>query len=280
MNKSQHIKMKSNSLIKRVATALIMVPIIVWLILDTSAYFFAVVSALFYLGAAWEWAALIGVKTKVNRFAYMMSMLAALPIVRFIPDNYVLWIGVIWWLWVIFILYHYVKTQNQQQMLFTNMMIGFLVILPCWVGLNSLRSGSHGAEFLLLFFFLLWSVDSGAYWFGTKFGKRKLASRLSPRKTIVGVVGGFLFMLVFLVLGIWILYIPRSRWLALLIIAVIMNIFSIIGDLFASMLKRKANVKDSGNIMPGHGGFLDRMDSALAAAPVFALALSLVNLQP
>ena len=270
--------MKTSTFIKRTITVLIMIPVAIWLILGTSIFTFEVVSAVFCLGAAWEWATLIGVKTKFNRLIYMILMLAALSIVQFIPFIYVLWLGGVWWLIAIFVLLHYVKTQTKQQVFFISAVMGFFAIVPCWVGLNSLRSGPRGAEMLLFFFFLLWAIDTGAYLFGMKFGKRKLAPRLSPGKTIEGVVGGLLFMLLFLILGIWILHIPEKHWFPLFIIVIVMMIFSIIGDLFESMLKRKCNVKDSGSIMPGHGGFLDRMDSALAAAPVFALAVLLTGL--
>ena len=269
--------MKTNTFIKRTLTVLILLPLVIWLILGTSIFTFEVVSAIFCLGAAWEWAALIGVKTKFNRFVYTILMLAALSIVQFIPFIYVLWIGLIWWVLAIFILWHYIKTQTKRQMRFVSAIMGFFAIVPCWVGLNSLRSGPHGAEFLLFFFFLLWAVDTGAYLFGMKFGKRKLAPHLSPGKTIEGVMGGFLFMCVFLILGIWLLHVPSVHWLPLFIIVLLMAVFSIIGDLFESMLKRKCNVKDSGSILPGHGGFLDRMDSALAAAPIFSLAILLTG---
>jgi len=267
-----------NTFIKRSITVLILVPIVIWLILGTSVAVFQLISALFCLGAAWEWAILMPIKSNFNRFFYVILMLAALSIVQFIPFIYLLWIGVLWWAVAIFILWHYIKTQTQRQLFLTNGIMGFLAIIPCWVGLNSLRSEPRGAAFLLFFLILLWAIDTGAYLCGIKFGKRKLAPQLSPGKTIEGAIGGFIFMFIVLILGIWILHIPPSSWLVLFIITVIMGIFAIIGDLFESMLKRKRNVKESGKIMPGHGGVLDRMDSALAAAPVFALAILLTGL--
>ena len=270
--------MQMKILIKRTITALILLPVVIWLILGTSIAVFQLVSAALCLAAAWEWAVLMPIKTTFNRFFYVVLMLAALTIAQFIPFKYVVLVGTIWWLLAIIVIWHYIKTQTQQQRVFINGLIGFLAIIPCWAGLNSLRSGHNGAQFLLFFLFLLWAIDTGAYLSGTMLGKRKLMPRLSPGKTVEGVLGGFLLMIIILLLGFWILHIPSIVWLQLTMIAIGMNIFAIIGDLFESMIKRKNNVKDSGHIMPGHGGVLDRMDSVLAAAPMFALAVLLTGL--
>lgn len=264
---------------KRLLTVIILVPIIIGLILGTTVAVFQIFSAIFCLLAAWEWACLMGVKNNYNRSIYVILMLGGLSVAQFIPYIYILWLAVAWWLIAIFLLWGYVRKQFHTKKYFINGAIGFLCIIPAWVGLNSLRAGPQGAEFVLLFLFLLWATDSGAYLAGMRYGKKKLAPTLSPGKTVEGAIGGIVLMLLFLLLGIFLCKIPVDKWLPLTILAVIMVFFSIVGDLFESLFKRVANVKDSGHIIPGHGGILDRLDSLLAAAPIFALGLILLGIR-
>ena len=114
------------------------------------------------------------------------------------------------------------------------------------------------------------AADIGGYFAGRKFGKRKLAPAVSPGKTWEGFSGG---LIANLLLGSLIAYLTGSNIGLLLAIVVPTSLFSVLGDLLESMVKRHAGVKDSGVILPGHGGILDRVDSITAAAPVFALAV-------
>ena len=194
---------------------------------------------------------------------------------QFIPFKYLLWLGTIWWIVALFILYQYIQNQSKQVVTRVSLAMGFFAIIAGWVGLNSLRS--EGAGIVLFFFLLLWASDTGAYLVGSRIGRRKLAPVISPGKTIEGCFGGLALMLIVLIGGIIVLHIPMKQWFGLLIVSILMNIFGIIGDLFESMLKRKVGMKDSGNVIPGHGGILDRLDSTLAAAPVFALGLLILG---
>jgi phosphatidate cytidylyltransferase len=264
--------------IKRLIMTCILIPLVVLLVLGASSAVFQIISAILCLYAAWEWAILAGVQTTYHKFVYVVFMLAILSVVQFVPFIYILWIGFFWWIAAIVILWRYVTKEPTQTTVLMTLLMGFACIIPCWVGLNSLRGGPHGSGFLLLFLFLLWATDSGAYAAGMKWGKHKLLPKVSPGKTIEGVLGGLASMLVVLIVGMLILRLPATQWLPLAAIAMVTSIFSIIGDLFESMLKRKAGVKDSGGIIPGHGGILDRLDSAFAAAPIFALAVLLFNI--
>ena len=128
---------------------------------------------------------------------------------------------------------------------------------------------AYGGELLLFMLTLVWVADIGAYFSGRKFGRRKLASRISPGKTIEGVVGGLcanlLWMLaVYQYSDGWGLSLPQF-----IAIGVLTSLVSVVGDLFESVLKREAGVKDSGKLLPGHGGVLDRIDSVIAASPLF-----------
>ena len=264
--------------IKRLITVLILIPVVIVLILFTSKAVFQIITAVFSLFAAWEWAILSGIKQTYNRLVYVISMLAALSVIQFIPHIYLLWFGLLWWLLAIYLLWNFVRKQNPKRYVFWFSLMGFFAIIPCWVGLNSLRNGMHGTWWILWFLFLLWATDTGAYLVGRRWGQRKLAPRLSPGKTREGVLGGIGMMLIFAIIGLWVLHIPASETLLYLVITIVMSLFSIIGDLFESMMKRLHGVKDSGALFPGHGGFLDRMDSMLAAAPVYALFVLLSGL--
>lgn len=265
--------------IRRFITVIILVPLVIWFILGTTVAVFQIFSAAFCLLAAWEWASLMGMRSHFNKTVYVILLLGGLSIVQFVPYIYVLCLAVVWWLIAIVILWGYVRKQTYNKKAFINGAIGFLCIIPAWVGLNSLRAGPEGAHFVILFLFLLWATDTGAYLVGMRYGKNKLAPTLSPGKTIEGVIGGFALMLIFLVIGLLVFKIPADKWLGLGILAVVMVFFSVVGDLFESLFKRIAKVKDSGHMIPGHGGILDRLDSLLAAAPIFALGLILFGLR-
>jgi phosphatidate cytidylyltransferase len=135
----------------------------------------------------------------------------------------------------------------------------------------------YGGGMLLYLFSLVWIADIGAYFSGRKFGKHKLAPTISPGKTWEGLVGGLLANLVWIIS----VYQLSSGWgLGLpqfLLISLATSLISVVGDLFESMLKREAGVKDSGKLLPGHGGVLDRVDSVIAAAPIFVAGIFIVN---
>jgi phosphatidate cytidylyltransferase len=131
----------------------------------------------------------------------------------------------------------------------------------------------YGGELLLYLFSLVWIADIGAYFSGRKFGKHKLAPSISPGKTWEGVIGGLLANLVWIV-GVYQLSSGWDLGLAqFLIISLATSLISVVGDLFESILKREAGVKDSGKLLPGHGGVMDRIDSVIAAAPVFVAGI-------
>lgn len=131
--------------------------------------------------------------------------------------------------------------------------------------------GKFSIEIASGIFFLLWASDSGAYFFGKSFGKTKLFLRISPGKTWEGLAGGiFLSILIALVLGRYYLDLVTWKWI---ILALIISITGTYGDLVESMLKRSLRIKDSGNLIPGHGGILDRFDGLLIAAPFVTVFL-------
>ena len=130
---------------------------------------------------------------------------------------------------------------------------------------------------LLAIFIFIWVNDTGAYLVGSRWGKRRLAPSISPKKSVEGSIGGLLLVLLSAVI-LRLLLFPALSWLRILLIAAVVAIFGTIGDLFESSLKRQAGVKDSGKLIPGHGGILDRIDSLLLAVPAVYLLLAFLDL--
>ena len=124
-----------------------------------------------------------------------------------------------------------------------------------------------GIEYVIFALVIIWTTDSGAYFTGKKFGKRKLWPEISPNKTIEGFIGGIATAIIFALIFQWVSPISSS-YVTLIVVTILASIFGQIGDLVESALKRHYNVKDSGNILPGHGGILDRFDSLLFVLPL------------
>lgn len=123
-------------------------------------------------------------------------------------------------------------------------------------------------------FLLVWGADSGAYFVGRKLGKRKLAPTVSPNKSVEGLYGGIATtVVIMLVVQHFYLDLTVIQLILFLILSIITVFASVLGDLFESMIKRRAGIKDSGRVLPGHGGVLDRIDSLLAASPIFATGM-------
>ena len=133
----------------------------------------------------------------------------------------------------------------------------------------------HSSPWWLTYLFLLvWGADSGAYFVGRKLGKRKLAPTVSPNKSVEGLYGGIATtVVIMLVVQHFYLDLTVIQLILFLILSIITVFASVLGDLFESMIKRRAGIKDSGRVLPGHGGVLDRIDSLLAASPIFATGM-------
>jgi len=154
------------------------------------------------------------------------------------------------------------------------------IYISCFtICITRARDLDSGLFYVLLIFVCAWLDDTGAYFIGKKFGKRKLAPQVSPKKTVEGSIGGIITAIIFsIVLGlITQIYFGRTiNYLALGIVALIASCLGQLGDLVASLMKRQSGVKDFGNIMPGHGGILDRFDSVILIAPFIYYAAKLL----
>lgn len=264
----------------RVITALVLVgvllPSLFWL--PQSAW--ALLTAAVIGVAAWEWGALLGWQQGARRLLGAATALicvglaqvapAALGIGTFAPAAP--WVVALYTLSVVFWIFLIPLWLNRQWRLssLAGLLVGAVVLLPTWLALVQLRAVHPGV--LLAVMALVWMADIAAYFAGRKFGSNKLAPSISPGKTQEGALGAFIGVMLYgLVIGHFLLAgkVPLTAWMLALVLA---TAVSIIGDLFESLLKRKAGIKDSSNILPGHGGVLDRIDSLTSTLPLAALA--------
>jgi phosphatidate cytidylyltransferase len=159
------------------------------------------------------------------------------------------------------------------------LLLGGLYVGGLFAFIPLIRRFDDGVGWIFLLLAASWLGDTGAYFAGRAFGRRKLAPVLSPKKTWEGAIGGFLTSMAGAVLFGWLFGLEVSWW-GIALLGGLLDVFGVLGDLAESMLKRAFGVKDSGSILPGHGGILDRVDSVLFAGPVLYLAVSVVTVQP
>lgn len=188
---------------------------------------------------------------------------------------YVIGLGCVWWMIAPIILIQYSKKQYGLLLQkYMPVIIGVVIFAPLFVGLNFLQR-EFGPAYVLYILSLIWANDIGAYLAGSMFGKNLLAPNISPKKTIEGLLGGI--VMAFLVILIGGLALKINNWFLWFILGIVLSLWSMIGDLFESMLKRLANVKDSSFILPGHGGIYDRIDSLTSAIPIFVFAIIMLK---
>jgi phosphatidate cytidylyltransferase len=269
---------------QRVLTALLLAPLAILLILLLPTSLFALLLAAAFLAATWEWTRLAGVNDRAARATAVFFAAAAFVALWLLRASVWLWpacigAGVAWWLLVCVWLRHFAfaaaPTPENRNL---KLLAGVFVIVPAWVATLSIHgSASHGPVWTFLATLLVWAADTGAYFAGRFFGKRKLAPQISPGKTWAGVYGAFATSSAVIAVGGWLLGVRDARLFGLVLLAIVTVAASIIGDLLESLMKRHANVKDSGALFPGHGGLLDRLDSVFAALPVFALGKLLLG---
>ena len=271
----------------RLLAALIMAPVAILSVLFVSTPVLAALSAVLFLAALWEWLKLADVDDTLARTILLACNLALMVALvwgsrsaqggSFALLQLVIVIGVAWWLLAMLWLrhYHFASDHDSHARAF-KLVAGSLAVVPAWCALGVIHASEpNGHQWLLLALFLVWAADTGAYFAGRAFGgklfSRKLAPRISPNKTIEGLLGGMSLALLVAIAGALLIGVDVAQLPAIGAVALVAALFSVVGDLFESLLKRHVGVKDSGNLIPGHGGVLDRLDGVLAALPVFAL---------
>jgi len=241
--------------------------------------------------ASWEWGGFIGLKESSAKLTYSLTIAAMIIGLYFILDistrdssvdfvraSILLGLGLLFWILMVFVLAGYPENKSAWNNESKIACMGMLALVPSWVGLVVLKSLEEAGLLVLALVILVAAVDIGAYFAGVNFGSRKLAPNLSPKKTWEGVWGGFALCAVISVAMIWaansyFLDLTSAQMVVLFFLAPLTTFFSVIGDLLESMLKRNQNIKDSGRLLPGHGGILDRIDGLVATAPPFVLLL-------
>ena len=257
----------------RILTALVIAPIVIAGVFLLPEVGFAVFVALIMAVGAWEWALLAGL-TGVRRILYAVFVTALLPVAYYVPTTLILFLGVGWWLGAFVLVLRYPNLVRIWCPRLTRSVIGLFVLIPTWKAMLLLKTYPDSNYLILLLFFLIWGTDIGAYFIGKTFGQRKLVPHVSPRKSWAGFFGGLITALVIATAISLIVKNPELlsiNGIIFLVGCIAVAMVSVLGDLSISMFKRNAGVKDSSNLLPGHGGFLDRIDSLLSAGPVFAL---------
>ena len=267
----------------RTLTALILAPIAIAAMLLLPTPWLAALAAVLFLAGLWEWLRLADVDDTLARSVLLVANLGLMVAIIWASrsnagGSLVLLriatvIGVVWWLLAALWLKHYnFASDHDTHARAFKMSAGTLAVIPAWCAVAWIHAeGAYGHRWLLVAILIVWAADTGAYFVGRKLGKHKLSPQISPNKTVEGLFGGLVAGVAVAVAfapfaGAGLAQLPLVALVAAIAVG-----FSVVGDLFESLLKRHVGAKDSGDLIPGHGGILDRIDGVLAALPAFAL---------
>jgi len=271
----------------RLLAALFMTPLAIAAVLLLGTPWLVALTAVIFLAGLWEWFRLAEIDDTLHRSVLLVANLAMMVAIvwasRSSPGfSFVLFqlasvVGVAWWLLAMLWLKHYeFASDHDTHARMFKLAAGTLAVIPAWCALALIHgSQPNGHRWLLLALMVIWAADSGAYFAGRHFGKHKLSPRISPNKTVEGFIGGMVASILIALIGAPIAGASVAQLPAVALVVVVTVGFSVVGDLYESLLKRHVGAKDSGDLIPGHGGILDRIDSVLAALPVFALGKGL-----
>jgi len=258
---------------QRIITACVLIPVVILGVFYLPISSFSLAVAIILSLAAWEWSLLAGLSEIWQRILYIGLLWWGFSMTQLLLVKVTLWISLVWWLLVFCLILRYPNVNKKLFRGRVSCLLSFFVFIPFLIGLNALhKMSSVNVLFILC---LVWAADTGAYFSGTLWGKHKLAPKISPGKTIEGLCGGIMSALIVAAIFAVFAKIEFSKLLPWTILVILVVLFSVLGDLFESIMKRQAGVKDSGQWIPGHGGILDRIDSLTAAVPVFTLGLLL-----
>lgn len=271
-------------LIKRLLTALVLIPLVLGGIFFTSTFIFGIACALVLMLALVEW--LVIAQQSKKRIAGYFAFYLFLLVLGFLwPNQFsVFLLSALLWLTLLGLVWFYPKyTPHLLKQVDCQAILGVLLIYLAWYGLYGLRLLENGTTWVVILLLLNWGSDTFAYFAGKKYGKTALAPNVSPNKTFEGLFTGLLATSALLML--WYGFSFFMEWYeipiglnkinAWVVFFLFMTtiLVGVLGDLFESLIKRLSQVKDSGHLLPGHGGMLDRLDSLIASAPFFSLCL-------
>ena len=269
---------------QRVITAVILAPIVVGGLFLLPPTGFAVFTGALLAIAGWEWANLSGFEGGLQRWGGALVLVVLMGVFQALPVVPLLGALAVFWLLVAALVAAYPAGAGFWDPRPVRLSLGILVLVGAWLALNHLRAGElalgHTRNNLLLIlytFLVVWGADIGAYFAGRAFGRRKLAPAVSPGKTWAGVWGGLAVVTVLALAVAWWLDLAGIAVIQFVLVSVLTALASVLGDLFESMLKRHRGIKDSSQLLPGHGGILDRIDSLVVAIPVLASCFTLLG---
>lgn len=265
---------------QRIITAIILAPLVLAGIIYLSPQNFAFATALVIALGAWEWAELAALSF-IQKLIYVLVLLCGCYGVA-IADSEIQTLVLYWalFVWIVMLVWviGYPDSGRYWGGSLQRAFLGLAILIPAWLSLTLLKLQDTNGASILLIMLIIWGADVGAYFSGRAWGNRKLAPKVSPGKTWAGVYGGVALALVVCWLFSSIIGFMRfgqvNHWLVFGLVAIITATVSILGDLTVSMMKRHRGVKDSGKLLPGHGGVMDRIDSVVAGLPIFTLLMN------
>lgn len=266
----------SSSLLRRSVTAFLLGPLVIAVVLLLPTPAFALFFSSVLLAAAWEWCALSGITRLGQRIGYLVFLACSLLVLWLVPAWQIplMILSVIWWIFQSVNLLRIRQIEPVTDAAPLQLAVGVIVLVAPWAALMSLhRTPDIGPSLVLFLLILIWTADSMAYFVGRRWGRAKLAPAVSPGKTRVGVYGAMVGAAVCALGFSWVLSLDFVQTLMTLLVCAAVALISVVGDLYESLLKRRRDMKDSSQLLPGHGGLLDRIDSLTAAAPLFALGM-------
>lgn len=265
---------------QRVITALLLLPLALAAIFFLPLQGFLLLLAIILLGGSLEYSRLAGLAGRFSAYLLIFiqaAIFSALFVLRDTWGTYELPLlaasCVAWLIMFIRLQTYQPRAIPDNTYRFLSFMTALVSITAGWFAVCWLRLQADGSWLILLLLLIVWAADTGAYFVGRAFGKKKLAPNISPGKTVAGLMGGLILAPAVALLAAYLMPIGTMEPLRLVLLTVITALISVGGDLMISMHKRMSGHKDSGHLLPGHGGILDRLDSLLAAAPFFALGL-------
>lgn len=255
---------------QRLLTAFILAPLALGGLFGLNGSNFAIFTGIVIGIGAWEWARLSGFKLLGQLVfpAFILLMLYG-AYQQHERLEEALWLGLVWWLVALFFVVTYPRTANLWRCPSRRLVMGIFILVPAWAGFILLRE--QGWFWLLYVLLIAWVADIFAYFAGRAFGKHKLAPAVSPGKSWEGVAGGLVGTGLLSIAASFYLGFSFSQFALLLGITLIITAVSVLGDLTESLVKRVSGMKDSSQLLPGHGGIMDRIDSLTSAIPLFAL---------
>lgn len=270
---------------QRLLAAAVLIPLVIICLFFVPISMYIVIMLVVLILAAWEWTQFLHFTEKKYKYYFVGTFILLIAIIYYVSvltddveivTKLILLLSVAWWLIALLLVVSYPTSVSiWGKSVIIRLLFAFFTLVPFFMGMLQLRQVNYqgnqyqGAFLVLYVLVLVWATDSGAYFVGKLYGKHKLAPAVSPGKTLEGFLGGLFTSLIICICVNYSQFFDISFY-NLFISSILAILASVLGDLTESMFKREAKIKDSGHLIPGHGGILDRIDSLTSAIPIFA----------